>query len=360
MKLNRKSFLEALTAAASVINKKSPQPILADVMARVVDGGLEIVGTDLRTTVATVIGCEDPEAFCAPADDLRAMVAALGGEDVAVKAKDGKLLVSSGGAKFTLSTDNPRDFPEVASFNASSSEEVDASAIAYLLAGVTFAASLDGTRLNIANVRLACAGGVLESSAVDGHRLAVMRLPGSVDGIKEALLSVEASKAIQSLIDGSDKCKLAVDGDVIHVRCGGSTVSAKLVEAKSPPFEQFVAPSTWSKSPMIFDRETMAAAIRRSLAIRGTAKSGDQDGTLTMTLGKLRISREESEKSVEESITVDCNHSSVVTCNLTYLAEALAHINGEDLEWHNEGELDPIKIRSKDGMQIQIVMPKRL
>lgn len=353
MKLNRKSLLEALSAASTVVDKKAPQSILANVLARPREGGLEVIATDLRSTSSTIVGCEDPAEFCAPAGDLYAVVAGLSCEDVAIKVDAARIVISGGGAKFTLGADDPKFFPAVPDFNAAKAASMDAGALATVIAGTSYAASFD--KAHLSGVFVTVAGDNLESVATDGQRMALRRVKGG--NLKPCLIPTGAANSMAKILDGHESCSVHADADVIQVRAGESTLSSKLIESTFIPYQQFIGPNAWSDTPAIVNRANLAAMLKRALIIRATGKTGIQFGDITIGKGKIELVREDEANKVEESIKCDGGSKADSHLNLRFMLDAIDHMDAEDVEVHITGEFNPVIIRDKNNEQIGIVMP---
>lgn len=353
MEFNRKQLLDALQAAASVVSKKPALPILADVLGKATPSGVEFIASDLTSTSSTFVECEDAEPFCAPAADLLGFVSALNCDAVAIKLTGSRVEVSGGGAKFSTSFDYPRDYPEVKLLDDVKGASVEPSDVIGMLRGTSFAASCEIGKPHLSGVALVQTKSGVDAVSTDGHRMALRSYKAKIG--KTCIVPSIAANAIADMLDGTESCSVAFADGYVQVTAGHRKLSAKLVEAQPIPYAQFFAPGGWVDIPAVINRAALVSSLKRVLVVRGD----DYDGTLSMADGKLTISRSTPTKSAEESISVDCQEAASTHCSLRYLAESIDHIDGETVELHIGGELDPIRMRNQAGDRMAIVMPCR-
>jgi len=356
MKLNRKKFTDALSFAADVADRKGAVPILANVLVRKHSAGVEVIATDTRTTVSTVVEANDPVEFTCPAGDICAMVGGLDSEEVAVKANDGKIEISGGGAKFTVGVDNPRDFPELPVYDGAKAIDMDAATLASVINGAAYAADAMSPLLKISGIWLDCQRGHIVSCATTGHHMAFRKVAS--DGTFSGLVNARAAERIAKLIDGAEKCSVTIDKTWIHVRCGVSTLSSRLVESDYVPYQEIVK-NGFIDNPCKVERVSILSALKRVLNVRSTDKERATFGDVETSKGAIRLARQGQTSKGEDSVKCDGGAKASVYCNLRYLVDALEHFTSDEIELHVKGELDQINMRNADGSQIAVMMPAR-
>src|ERR1035437_2896034 len=357
MKLNRKQLLEALSSAVCVIDKKSPVPIVSNVLVNASLGSVEVVATDLRSTVATVVTVDDPIGFCANAGELLAIVGGLSHDEITITVDESRLKIVGGGAKFTMAVDNPKDFPAVPSFDTSKAKEMDASAIASAILGTSYAVSYE--RPHISGVFVTTINGALEAVATDGQRMAVRKVKVDESVFSKAVIPTGAANSMAKILAGLATCSVCIDKNVLQIRAGGSTMSTKLVESDFVPYEQFFGKGSWKKSPAVVNRAALLGALKRALIIRATDKTGIPFGDLNFSPDGIEIVRQDQSSKIEE--TVECSGASSYSThlNLRFVFEAVDHIIADEVEIHTDGDLDQVNIRDKSGEQVAVIMPAR-
>lgn len=368
MKFNREQLSAALSSACRIVERKSIQPICQNVLVREAKDGAEVIGTNLRTTVLTIVDCEGAGDFCANAHDLLAIVAALDSDDVTVSVKDAGIEISGGGATFELESDKPRDFPSVPSFDGTWTE-IDAKALASLLDQTEYAALPFDTRVQLTGVILSAVKGEVEAAATDGHRMAVNRAKMTWPREDACVVPAVVAPSIAKMLDGADKCEIrfavSSSAKVVQVRVGKSSVCAKLVETIPVPYANFLTDEAWVDDPAIVNRLALIAALKRALSFKGEIlkKDGTTDfdvsGDLSVDDGSISIVRKTRGKGFSEKVRTEDNASDGKTArlNLRYLLDGMERLDGESVEVHIKTPLDPVNIRTKDGKQIAIVMP---
>ena len=155
--VQRPALLEKLERAKAIAARKSTIPILSHVKFSLTHDALKLAATDLdvtyRGTVSAISGQGDGE-FCLPAQKLFEIIKAMPENEILfdLEPSGNKCAVSSGKAKFRLTTSPVNDFPstEWPQFNDSSvdvlSMTFDSNNLRYGLLQTIYAATQDAAR----------------------------------------------------------------------------------------------------------------------------------------------------------------------------------------------------------------------
>ncbi|RSV44399.1 DNA polymerase III subunit beta [Sphingomonas sp. ABOLE] len=192
-------------------------PIFSNVLIREeAEGRVVFVATDLDTAIERQLVAVRGDLARAP---LRTTVSAKYLADITAKLPkdaqvklehaDGKLKLTSGRARFVLSTLPAEDFPAFPRADWDADFEIGGNALAELYDRLNFAISTDATRYYLGGIflhRVEIDGqAMLRAAATDGHRLARAQipLPEGAEGLPQpgVILPRPALKVIRGLID---------------------------------------------------------------------------------------------------------------------------------------------------------------
>ena len=147
--IQREQLLRPLQLVTGVVERRQTLPVLANLLFRTQDNGLEITGTDLEVElVASVEGSvEQAGEATLPARKLADIWRSLGdGVDVSVAIEGDRAIVRSGRSRFSLATLPAADFPKVERGDADVSIEVSQDALRGLIDDVAFAMAQQDVR----------------------------------------------------------------------------------------------------------------------------------------------------------------------------------------------------------------------
>ena len=180
IKVKREHLLRGLYMVQGVVERRSPQPILAHVLIEQEEGGIALTATDLeiglRGHVEALVKKTGP--ITVNARKLYEIVREVGGDEVALKASGGGWVeVLAGRSKFKVVSLDPKEFPELPFGTAAKGTaiRVAAGTLREMIDRTIFSVSSDETRFTLSGVYVETGDkGVLRMVATDGHRLALI------------------------------------------------------------------------------------------------------------------------------------------------------------------------------------------
>ena len=179
-------FMKGLHLIQSIVEKRNTMPVLANVLIRTSEEGIEIVATDLevgiKETVEAKITTEG--AVTLSARKLFEIVKEIPTDELSLKKKDNNWIeISAGKSVFNMVGIDPEDFPSFPSYEDVEFMALDASVLKGMIEKTIIAVSGDETRYNLNGVFFEGVGdNRIRMVATDGHRLAVAEK--AVDGQK--------------------------------------------------------------------------------------------------------------------------------------------------------------------------------
>lgn len=370
-----KRDLKALVARfATVVDRKSTMPILANVSIRASATGLTLTGTDLNVSLR--VDCTDPctiarvGSVSVPAKRLADIVKSLpDGEITLYQTTKTSLTLASGAASASLDGMHDRDTPKFP--DAPDGAEwslIETDALVSCLDAAQHAICLDETRFHLNGTLIEASAGSLRAVATDGHRLAkVERELGTAREltITGALFPRKGCKEICKLVSSKVSPHVSLHVDTkskrAWVRQGNALLFVKLIDAQFPPYDQVIPKD--HKRLVVVDAKALSEALTRA-----KVNCSDTRGVkLSLASGNLRVSADLPDAGAESKEDLAAEYTCTeceIGVNPRYLIDALAEISGRVVialgEPHPKtGMLDPMLVRSVDDAAMRPIMGAR-
>lgn len=373
--VNKRDFVKALGRVQSVADKRSPMPILSNVLIRAEAGGaVHFAATDLLLSVTGTMRAEVKRAgsVALPARHVFDTVKALPeGEVTLTVEKNHFARIRGAKRRFDLAGMPGEDFPSLPEPGKVSLVAVPAEDLGELIALTAFSMSTDDTRPHLAAALFEMHDDLLRMVTTDGHRLS--KAERSVPGVKAGARLLIPGKAIHELrrLVEEARAEKRDDGSPATISLGaassqgpvffhrdGMTMSSKLVDAAFPSYEQ-VIPTQTDRS-VRFSRLALLEALRAVSLVAADRTSGVK---LSVTPGRIVITSENPEigAGMDEIDATLTGPEVVIGFNSKYLIEVLSALGGEEAVLDLSGELDPGIVRPADRADyLGVIMPMRI
>ncbi|GAB6067080.1 DNA polymerase III subunit beta [Methylothermus subterraneus] len=361
----RESLLEALQKVSGVIERRSTLPILANVLLRLKDGQLLLVGTDLEIELiaSTSASGQNGETTVSARKLLDICRLLPAGTPLQCALKTNKLLeIKAGSSRFALATLPCDNFPEF-SFHGSETltTKVSDAALKKLLTKTTYAMAQQDVRYYLNGLLLELDGSYIRAVASDGHRLAwcEQSLETEVDGIHQIILPRKGVQELLRLLTGDQSpLRVRITASTIRVELDTAVFSAKLIDARYPDYKR-VFPTEF-RHVLSCNRTALKEAIGRVAILSNEQYRGIR---LDVGPGVLRLSahnpeQEEAEEAVEIAYA---GEPFTVGFNAAYLLDAVSHLDAETIRLSfAEQTLSCLAENPEDPSVRHLIMPMRL
>jgi DNA polymerase-3 subunit beta len=367
IRVKRENLLRGLYLVQGVVERRSPQPILAHVLIEQDEAGIALTATDLEIGLRGHVDASVKKAgpITVNARKLYEIVREVVAEELTLKAAGGWVEVVAGPAKFKVVSLDVKEFPELPFTSAAkgSSIRLAAGTLREMIDRTIFAVSTDETRFTLSGVFLEVPdGGVLRMVATDGHRLALIdrSLTGAKLG-KGVILPRKGLVELRKLLDDGEVSEVTLSIGDRDARFQAGTVSLfmRLVEGEFPDYRQVIPKD--SKVRASLDRDQLLGALRRTALLASERSHGVR---LSLERGTLSLSASNPEQGeASEDLEVAYQGSPVsVGFNARYLIEVLGvHAQGDSIELGLTDEVGPGVVKgSQDPTYTYVLMPMRL
>jgi DNA polymerase-3 subunit beta len=364
--ISRDALLKPLNLVAGVVERRQTLPILANVLLVLEDGWLSLTGTDLEVELVGRVKLEsagESGEVTVPARKLVDICKSLPeGCDIELAVKDGKAVVRSGRSRFSLSTLEARDFPNVDDSIGTHKISLLQGQLRRLIERTSFAMAQQDVRYYLNGMLWELSPTLLRVVATDGHRLAMCTLESefSVDESKQVILPRKGVLELARLLqDDTGEVTLVIGNNHIRATTNDFTFTSKLVDGKFPDYDR-VLPKNPDKS-VIGSRNDLRQAFARTAILSNEKYRGVR---LMLSNENLQIMANNPEQEeAEETVFVEYQGESVeIGFNVSYLLDVLGVLSGEKVRMSlsdpNSSAL--LEESEEDGDSLYVVMPMRL
>jgi DNA polymerase-3 subunit beta len=363
--IQREQLLRPLQLVTGVVERRQTLPVLANLLIKASEGGLEITGTDLE--VELVATCEatvdQPGEATLPARKLADIWRSLGeGVTVTVGVEGDKAVVRSGRSRFSLATLPAGDFPKVPGGEADTRFELAQTQLRNLIDDVAFAMAQQDVRYFLNGMLLEVTSEHTRVVATDGHRLAMSTSEHGNAGVGSRVQAIVPRKGVLEmarLLDGeSDTVELQLGSNHLKVTAGPFTMTTKLIDGQFPDYEK-VIPADGSRF-LIGDRETLRHAFQRASILSNEKYRGVR---LIVAPEQLTIQANNPEQEeAEEIVAVEFNGDELeIGFNVSYLLDVLGVLETEQAKLSVSDANSSALIEGVgNDSAVYVVMPMRL
>ena len=369
--VSRAELLRELTAAQSVVERKTTIPILSNFLFEAADGVLTITATDLDQSLRTSCAAKVKKAGACtiPARKLYDYIKLLPEGDISMKLMDNHWVQIRAGRSNTKMVGMARaNFPQVAGFPAAGGYKIATASLANMIAKTIFAISNEESRYTLNGALLVLKAESMAMVATDGHRLAHIEKHGEslvgITGEKKTLIPRKALSELTGLLANTDAetIDFADDEQTLFFRVGGRVLTSRKLNGTFPNYEA-VLPRDNTKFVIVRSEDLMASIQR--VAQFADERSGAIKIRLEQNELKLSASSTDAGES-EDIIETPYNYDPlVVGFNSQYLVDFLraTGVTGEvRLEFkdaQSAGQMRP-EDASEEVKYRYILMPMRI
>jgi len=330
----REAILTPLQAVIGVVERRQTMPILANVLVAGRDNQVAITATDLEVElVATAaVTFMQPGDVTLPGRKLLDIVRALPDQaQLTISVEGDKATVRSGKSRFTLATLPATDFPTVEDIRAQQTLTVSQGALKRLLDKTHFSMAQQDVRYYLNGMLLETDGKVLRTVATDGHRLAycetIVDTPSAAS--QQVIVPRKGVLELQRLLGTEGNVDVGIGANHIRGQIGTIRFTSKLIDGRFPEYGR-VIPNAPAKK-VGANRDALRAALQRAAILsnekyRGIRLALKQN---VLTLQSHNPEQEEAEEELDVSYSGD---ELEIGFNVNYLLDALAAIDGGDVE----------------------------
>lgn len=355
----------ALYRAQGIVEKKSSQPMLSNVLLEASTEGLTLKAFDLEIGLISEHRAEvqSPGRLTIAARRLYDIVKVLPEPMVTIRQGQNHFVeIACGASHFRIVGSPADDFPSLPVLAEVPFVKVNSKQLLEMIELTSFAVSTDETRFNLNGIFFEPVEGGLRIVATDGHRLALVerKMEGDFKLPRGVIIPRKGMQELRRLLsEGGDDAELGFVGNSGVLRKPGLTMVMQLVNGQFPEYER-VIPKESTKSVKVARARFLETLRRVSLL------SPEQAKTVTLEVGEaaMRVSCQNpdlGEAHEELSIDGGGNEALKIGFNSRYLIDVLSASSCEEISIELSDDLSPGVIHpAGDKSYTAVVMPVRI
>ena len=363
--ISKETLLEQLSNVVGAVEKKHTSKILENILITASEENIKLVGTDLEIEMSSVfpIAAEQTGQITAPARKLFEICKALPADCfINIETEQDRLHIKGVRSRFELATLPADEYPLLDDIPIHNEFTIIEKDLKHLLEKVSFSMANQDVRYYLNGLLLEILDKQLLSVSTDGHRLAVSELQLTDDENKNLKIIVPRKGILEltRLLDSNSELPIVLQISDNHIRINKDNIrfTSKLIDGKYPDYQAAI-PSN-SVHIIELDRELFKSTLARVSILSNEKFRGIRlrlvDGT--MTLHSNNPENESAEEEIDINYTGD---SFEIGFNVTYLLEAVNHLEGETINLELSTPDSSALLHSNDDPHTRyVVMPIRL
>ena len=364
--ISREAFLKPLQLVVSVVERRQTLPVLSNVLIHLDGNQLSLTGTDLEVEIVGHAQLENPGEsgeITVPARKLMDICKSLPDKaDINFTEDGGRILITSGRSRFTLSTLPASEFPTVEEGAGQVEFSLAGETLKKLLEDTAFAMAQQDVRYYLNGMLWEATAGTLRAVATDGHRLAMSHteMPFNPPEKIQAIVPRKGVMELSRILQDDDTVGVVIGANHVRVQGADFRFTSKLIDGAYPDYER-VLPRGGTKF-INGDREALRHAFARTAILSNEKYRGVRlwiDGNLL----KITANNPEQEEAEEEVIVdFEGDGSLEIGFNVNYLLDALNALKGEHARISLSDANSSALMESPDisPSALYVIMPMRL
>ncbi len=363
-RIQRETLLKPLQAVIGVVERRQTLPVLSNILVQAQDNQITLTSTDLEVELLATFEVDVAEngMITIPARKLVDICRTLPDESMLdIQLKGEKIALKSGKSRFTLSTLDASEFPQIDEIHSIQRFQIQERELKHLIEKTHFSMAQQDVRYYLNGLMFELNADSLRTVATDGHRLAMSQHKMKIDSddSPQVIVPRKGIQELNRLLEDSDKMvSVMISNNHIRVEMDNLRFTSKLIDGKFPDYKR-VIPSDCDKL-INLDLETIKKALVRTSILSNEKYRGVR---LIFDTNLLRIQAHNPEQEeAEDELPIDYDGPTIeIGFNVNYILDALGAIDTEQVIFALTDANSSCLIYSDDNQDCQyVIMPMRL
>ena len=361
VELNKENFNQAVVIVGKAVSLRPTTPVLNNLLLEALDGGIQITGTNLDTTIKTRVPAKTIRkgATTVPARTLIELLSGLKEEKLVIELDKETLVVTTPKVEVKIPTIAAEEFPTIEQTSKEKGTKIKRDEFVRALTESTSAASQDESRLVLTGVMFKPSKEGTTLVATDGYRLAIKdtRMKIKEEIVVAARDLSETAKIAASSDEEDVVINISGDNNQIGFSLGPTEYYTKLIAGEFPNYEQiipkdFVSTAVVGKVSLL-EALKVASTFAKDLGNVVHLTFDDKESFVSAASGTTG----ESKIKIDAKVT---GQPINIAFNSRYITDGVGVLSGDEIEIKFAGPVNPALIKSSDDSSlIYIVMPVR-
>jgi DNA polymerase-3 subunit beta len=299
--LAKATLLKPLLDAMPAISQRSPLPVLACANIELLDGTMQVIGTDLQTQITATAQTEDAGAIhvLLDAHKLASVLKLLPDGDVKLDEKQGFMTLSSGRSRYKFATLDHASFPAFDHSVETGRVVTDCSDFRRLLSSVAPFMGKTDVRSYLNGLYVEVDADGLRVTASDGHRLAINEAICTDGAAFAGIIPRDAVTQLLKTLPKEGELTIVARHNTMEFSAKGLSLSTKLIEGRYPDVRRIIPHEHIAE--MLVEAGVLSSALQRAMLA-----AGDRQGVGMELQGKeLLIKSSAGEEAADEVVGLD-------------------------------------------------------
>lgn len=364
--ISKQQLLTPLLTIAGALDKKQSLAILSNILLKLTDQFLFLTATDLEIEITGCVpfhSSQNTGLVTVPAKKMIDIIRSL--DDDAIPTilfnDSGVVSIKEGRSQFKLATLPADNYPSCDEEVSEVEFSVSRSALIHLLQSTHFSVSQQDVRVFLNGLLLELDAQAITAVAMDGHRMAICKLPCQINNQHHRLLIPrkgvqEVLRLLNSITD--EQVLLSAGQHHFKLVTQQYTFLTKLIEARFPAYVKAI-PKDQNKQ-VVIDRDLLKRALSRIIILAHEKSRAVllhiQEGQLTLV-----ANNQEQEEAIETVVAQTQGDELKIGINANYLLDVLNHVEEGLLRLSFSNTDSSILVESlQDEFYLYIIMPMKL
>jgi DNA polymerase-3 subunit beta len=294
--VNRLSFLKALQTADRAVPVRTMKDILKNVKLVSTTNQIVLTSTDgeisLRIEVADVTLADGGECLLPTSRLIQILSELTNDAEVRFDIDNREIWIRGGLSEFKILTEDPREFPPVATFTDEAYFRMNSSDLRRLIKRTIFASDSESTRYALGGIQVEFANSLAIFAATDSRRLAVDQAPCEKVGSPlppsiPPVVPQKAMKLLLSLAEDEGFAMIAFNANGLSVKVGLAVLTTQFVQGRFPDWRKVMPTSAEVTIDLVC--APFFGAIRQAMIMRNEESRAID---FSFSKGKLRLKAE--------------------------------------------------------------------
>ena len=366
--IDRKVFLEQLNIVSRAISVFSPLPALSGICIELKTDQLILTGSDSNISIRTTIvpgelnhlNIIESGSIIIESKYLLEIIRKMDCSIVNVELIDNSLVrISSSNGQFNLNGIQSNEYPNIDFSCPTTHISLKSSSLKEIVAQTAFACSDKDTRPVLTGVNFNAKGNILSCSGTDSYRLARKNLELNENcEFNITIPNKSLVEVVRSLSDDEKMVDLYIDRKKVQFIFDKTIIQTRLIDGIFPDIDRIIPTS--SISDLVVDSSEICSAIDRTNFIRNEKIHLIK---LECSSNETHIKTSSSEIGNSDETLQSCIYQGEdirVSCNGTYMLEAIKALGSKQTKLEFSGLMKPIKITNpEDDSVLMIIVPIR-
>ncbi|MCC5852047.1 MAG: DNA polymerase III subunit beta [Alkalimonas sp.] len=365
LSIDKETLLKPLQMVSGAIERRHTLPILSNVLLDVQQQQLSLTGTDLEIEMVASVAVSQvhqPGRITVPAKKLLDICRSLpDGCQIELTLVGEHFVISSGKAKFTLTTLPATEYPNLESWQGEVNLQLSRAELRRLLEETAFSMANQDVRYYLNGLLFEVDQQLVRTVATDGHRLAMSQLQLNEATQAQQQLIIPRKGVLEMLRllpDDDGSLTLSLGANHIRLVDAAFSFSSKLIDGRFPDYRRVIPRN--STKQVTAHRPVLKDACTRASILSNEKYRGVR---FNLAANELQITANNPEhEQAEEVIEVEYQGDTLeIGFNVGYVLDVLNSLNTDLVLLHLSDSNSSVLIEGVGNAQASyVVMPMRL